>query len=356
MSKGVVLSFFDESGIQLEPWAKAGYECHCVDLLMPPPQVAYLKKKGITGWPMDVYEWEKKVLPKIDVRRVRFMSFFPPCTVLTTSGAHSWQGGNSKKKKSSKFNKVAKDPYFQHKAMDLVYWSKHMGELVNNAAGHDVPYCIENPNRATAISTLWRSSDFNFEPFDYSGYVRDKGDCYVKRTGLWTGGGFRMPRKKRQHCDPSETYIPQMPKNPKYDLLGNDITYLWRIGTPYEVSVENRRGILRSKTPRGWAKAVFMMLSKAKLRTRSVRVHDVRTAQFRKFYEREDPNGPPPVFGLPSRAYHGGETAVSEAFLRAKRSRDTYWWFQKPPGLVRREMADQLRSGREYDVFNRHDV
>jgi hypothetical protein len=53
---------------------------------------------------------------------------------------------------------------------------------------------IENP--VSTVSSYWRKPDFTFDPCDYGGYLIPPGDAYTKKTCLWTGNGFVMPKPK----------------------------------------------------------------------------------------------------------------------------------------------------------------
>src|SRR6185369_16699417 len=57
------------------------------------------------------------------------------------------------------------------------------------------PYMIENP--VSTVSSYWRKPDFVFDPCDYGAYLIPPSDAYTKRTCLWTGNGFIMPKRKR---------------------------------------------------------------------------------------------------------------------------------------------------------------
>lgn len=91
------------------------------------------------------------------------------------------------------------------------------------------PWMLENP--VSRLSSLWRKPDHAFHPCDFAGYVEGL-DAYTKKTCLWTGGGFVMPPTMR--VEPSEgSRMHLMP--PSED-----------------------RANLRSATPEGFARAVFL--------------------------------------------------------------------------------------------------
>jgi hypothetical protein len=208
----VVISCFDLTCTFLKPWSDAGYECHAVDIQHPTGKTV---EGDITKWGMDVFEWEKMFFSELShlIPRIVFAGFFPPCTDLAVSGARWFQ------------SKEENSPGTRKRAMDLVYWSDKMGKTFK------CPYFIENP--VSVISSEWRKPNFSFNPFEYGGYEGGEGDGYTKKTCLWTGGGFTLPSKKPIALDPQT-----------HDRI-------WKMGPSPE------RQNLRSKTPEGFARAVF---------------------------------------------------------------------------------------------------
>lgn len=130
-----------------------------------------------------------------------FACGFPECTDMAVSGAR-W------------FTKKGLRALSQ--AIDL------FGRCVEICEWTGAPHFNENP--VSVIATHYRKPDYTFDPCDY-------GDPYTKKTCLWTGGGFVMPAKNR--VEPTQ--------GSKMHLL-----------PPSE-----DRKILRSKTPEGFARAVF---------------------------------------------------------------------------------------------------
>jgi hypothetical protein len=94
------------------------------------------------------------------------------------------------------------------------------------------PYFIENP--VSVISSEWRKPDFSFHPFEFGGYSGGEGDGYTKKTCLWTGGGFVFPMKRPINIDP---------------VTGNRI---------HQAPPSAERANIRSKTPGGFAAAIFL--------------------------------------------------------------------------------------------------
>lgn len=187
-----VLSIFDYSTVMIKPWAEAGYQCICVDMQHTEGEQT---QGNITKVGCDIFEY----LPPITDYVAVFA--FPPCTHLAVSGARWFKGKG--------LGKLADSIKLFHRAAQICEWS-------------GAPYLIENP--VSTISSYWRRPDYTFDPCDY-------GDPYTKKTCLWTGGGFVMPKKER--VEPTKGSL--MHKLPPSDERAN----------------------LRSKTPEGFALAVF---------------------------------------------------------------------------------------------------
>ena len=181
------------------PWADAGFLCYCVDIRHPPGEQ---REGNITRVGADVREW----LPPFAVVAAVFAS--PPCTDVAVSGAR----------------------WFQDKGIGSLIGALQLFEAaVRIAEWTQAPYMIENP--VSTVSSYWRKPDFAFDPCDYGGYLTPPGDAYTKRTCLWTGNGFVMPKAKR--------VVPV--EGSRMHLLGPSAN----------------RGAMRSATPKGFAQAVF---------------------------------------------------------------------------------------------------
>jgi hypothetical protein len=186
----IYLGLCEESGIMARPWADAGYRCICVDLFTQPGV-----RDGIEYVQADLLRY----LPPRDP--IAFVAAFPPCTDQSVSGARWFK---------------EKGIHGLAGAIELVEASVRICEWSG------APWLLENP--VSVISSYWRNPDYIFHPYEY-------GDPYLKKTCLWTGGGFVMP-----------------PKAPVEPTEGQKI---WRMPPSED------RGRLRSKTPAGFAKAVF---------------------------------------------------------------------------------------------------
>ena len=197
-SRGAVLSLCDFTGVMARPWAEAGFECFCVDI-----RHEGMRRDGnVTFIGADLLTW----LPP--PRRYAIVFAFPPCTNVAVSGARWFRekrlGGLSE-------------------AVDLLEACRRI------CAWAEAPWMIENP--VSTFSAYWRRPDHVFDPCDFGGYLSPPGDAYTKKTCLWTGEGFVMPR--RPPVSPVEG------------------SRMHRMG-PCE-----DRGHKRSATPKGFARAVF---------------------------------------------------------------------------------------------------
>jgi|SRR5882724_3958831 len=199
MARRIIISLFDYTTIMVAPWAAAGFLCYCVDLQHPPGKSG---EGNIVRVGADVREWLPPYAP------VEMLFAFPPCTDVAVSGAR----------------------WFQDKGLgSLIDTLRLFDATVRLAEWTKAPYIIENP--VSTVSSYWRKPDYMFDPCDYGGYLEPPGDHYTKKTCLWTGNGFVMPKVKRvTSVEGSRT-----------------------LGFP----PSKHRGNLRSATPKGFAKAVF---------------------------------------------------------------------------------------------------
>lgn len=152
MTKPIVLSLCDRSGVMVQPWADAGFECWTVDV-----------QAGTGSHPnrhqviADVGRW----LPPL--RSYVIVFAFPPCTNLAVSGAR----------------------WFQEKGLRGLIDGLELVEACRRVCDWTgAPWMLENP--VGTMSTYWRKPDYTFQPWQY-------GDLYTKKTCLWTGNGFVMP-------------------------------------------------------------------------------------------------------------------------------------------------------------------
>jgi hypothetical protein len=204
--KGIVLSLCDRTGVMVQPWLEAGYECWIVDV-QHEPGAHYDGNRGhrLMRIGRSVHDMALEIdggdwpLPS-DVA-VTFA--FPPCTNLAVSGARWFED---------------KGLEALHESLGLVVACKRICE----AAG--APWMLENP--VGTLSSYWRKPDYTFQPWQY-------GDTYTKKTCLWTGNGFVMP----------EPWIVHKPADVKASI--------------HLMPPSADRGDKRSITPAGFARAVF---------------------------------------------------------------------------------------------------
>jgi hypothetical protein len=239
VSKGVVISLYDFTGEACRPWAEAGHECFCYDIQHDNRmgRVDEFESGGSIRYRYaDLHDLStyKALYHAFSIIRppVVFGMAFPVCTDLAVSGA-AWFAA-----------KAAADPVFQTKAVSYAIACAEFFDVLK------VPYFVENP--VSVLATKWRKPDHSFHPFEYGGYISDAEaehprwpeyiapyDAYKKKTCLWTGGGFKMPDT-----------IPVQPE----EYLGNGYsTAMMKLG-----GKSQRTKDIRSATPRGFAKAVYL--------------------------------------------------------------------------------------------------
>lgn len=198
----------DLTGNMAQPWAEAGYQCWCVDIQHP---IRNDRRAGNINFVWgDVRSW----CPPEGID-IAFVAAFPPCTDVASSGARDWRRKG------------------QSKLIDAL-------ELFTacqvSCAWSGAPYLIENP--IGALSAHMGQPDHMFHPCDYAGYLTEPAsDAYTKKTCLWTGNGFVMPERKPVPPD-----------------LGSKM---------HRMSPGDQRANLRSATPMGFARAVFLANSQA---------------------------------------------------------------------------------------------
>lgn len=200
--KGIVLSLCDRTTVGVQDWLADGYECWAVDIQHPKGET---KEGRLTKIGADICTW----FPPPDTK-VAFVMAYPPCTDMAVSGARWF--------KSKGLKRLAH-------AIEMVAACAEIAEAFGS------PYFIENP--VSTLATYWRKPDYTFHPHEYAGYLSDPSDeAYTKKTCLWTGGGYVHP--------PTKSVKPS---------LGSKMHLL---------PPTDDRGDLRSVTPKGFAKAVYL--------------------------------------------------------------------------------------------------
>ncbi len=206
-TRNVVISLFDYTGAMVQPWLNAGYECWIVDVQHP---VAY-ETGGVTKeGKLYKVNWDltKPWLFPGERSRIAFTSAFPPCDHLAVSGARWFKGKG--------LRRLALSVELFATAAEFCEWS-------------EAPYVIENP--VSNIASHWRKADHSFHPYEFT--MLQPEDNYSKKTCLWTGGGFKMPKAMRDlDLGEPDDRIHKCPPGPE-------------------------RANIRSATPAGFAEAVF---------------------------------------------------------------------------------------------------
>jgi hypothetical protein len=231
-----VVSLYDESGNMLRPWAEAGHDCFCVDILNN-----NTSERVSAGWLHFVKANMLDPSVKANVLALKpvFIASFPPCTDLATCGARHFEA------------KAAINANYLKEAMDLVYIAK---DIIEQAG---CPGFFENP--VSVISTEYRKPDFYFNPNEYGGYLPEDDchprwpeyieprDAYTKKTCLWAFNNFTMPDKLKVpigavvEFEAADGTIARGSK--QWGKLGGK-------------SAKTKQ--IRSETPRGFAKAVYL--------------------------------------------------------------------------------------------------
>lgn len=198
-----VLSLCDRTGNMVRPWAEAGYICIAVDIAHSGVSVEQVGSGAIVYVESDVRDYTP---PAVEYAAA---FSFPPCTDLAVSGARWFQ----EKGLSALADAIDKVAACQETLSDL-----------------GCPWMLENPK--STLSTHWRKPDYAFDPFEYANYT-DAGESYSKETWLWTGNGFRMP------------VTDGVPESEADDRI-------------HKMAPSDDRGEKRSKTPMGFARAVYL--------------------------------------------------------------------------------------------------
>jgi hypothetical protein len=213
MKTKVMISMCDISGVMAEPWAEAGYVCLCIDIQNSIRATKYgrhkIKKIPDGGeihylWG-DARSWKPSMFDKHFHQKyeIAFVACFPVCTNLAGSGAQDWE---------LKGLAMLTDGLMLFNSCEQIAdWS-------------GAPYGIENP--VGAITSHHRKPDFYFHPWYY-------GDLYQKKTCLWTGNGFVMPKAH-------------------YITKPEGVTQKIWLAPPSDTRQDER-----SETPAGFARAVF---------------------------------------------------------------------------------------------------
>ena len=207
MQKNAAIFLCDKTGNMAQPWAEAGFECWCVDI-QHSIRRERVEKAGL-GLIHFVWGDARTWCPPAGIQAtLAFLAAFPPCTHVAVADARDFR---------------IKGTAMLRDSLELFSACEHA------ARWSGVPYIIENP--VGKFSDHMGKPDFIFQPWEY-------GDLWTKKTCLWTGGGFVMPR-------------------PIYDTQPEGVEPLiWKMSPGAD------RADKRSETPMGFARAVFAANSK----------------------------------------------------------------------------------------------
>ncbi|EBQ8762758.1 DNA cytosine methyltransferase [Salmonella enterica] len=218
----IIWSLFDGSGIMGLPWAEYGHTVYCFNadsanhgeykIKMQHPNLHYVNQ-----W-IDADFAIKRELLGTPAPGIIFA--FPDCTMFSGAGAKH-----------------------ERDAAELAYALGNAKMVQALGERYSCPWMVENP--VGKMSTHWRKPDYYFHPYEYGGYMHGGEevfhpkmpayDGYTKKTCIWAGGGFVMPEKK-----------------PGPINIGMFWGWRWLGGN------SPRTKQLRSLTPRGFARAVFL--------------------------------------------------------------------------------------------------
>ena len=228
--KPTVLFLFNSSNYAVQPWINdGGFNVVSVDYddtdhslyHRAPAQGHHRLNVDLSALDaLESVQWGLSEL--LDMAPPSLVVSFAPCTDLAVSGAKHFA------------RKLEKDPQCQQRAT----------KMARLAEQFDCPYMVENP--VSVLATMWRKPNHYWHPWHYSCYcpegphpefpeVIPPMDMYNKKSCLWTGNGFTMPRQ----IAPVE---PQKDENPGWAKLGGKSA---------------RTKYIRSLTPRGFAQAVY---------------------------------------------------------------------------------------------------
>lgn len=160
-----IISFCDYTATAVRDWAEAGYDCWCIDMQHPRGVTQDGRIRRVGALVEELHPWHRWMPDPLTVAGVMC---WPDCTHMAYSGQR-WRRENGPTAAANGFALFAR-------CWDLC-------RVYERVAG--AWWMIENPD---GLPCSWCKPDYSFDPCDY-------GDPYTKRTNLWTGGGFVMPRR-----------------------------------------------------------------------------------------------------------------------------------------------------------------
>lgn len=243
MSKGTIICLCDITGVMAEPWIESGYRAVLVDPQHPETSIdGPVERISAT-----ILEAMPRLSQIIRSESVVIVIGFPPCTDVAVSGSRWFE------------SKRAKDPHFQAKAALVAEQCR----MVGMAAG--CPWAFENP--VSVFSSIFGSADYTFHPYQFTGLCAD--DNYTKQTCLWTGNGFKAPAENMHPMveaaiDAVRLACGRMvPKKKAIEAISGTsfaglVTDWYPDNRIHECPPSDERANIRSATPLGFARAVFL--------------------------------------------------------------------------------------------------
>lgn len=230
MKKAIFL--YDYTGLMAAPWLAAGYECWCFDGQHQSGVLREGNHVKVGMW-FDAYNKLRQAMEIASMvgDGVEFVFGFPECTDLTVAGARHFEA------------KREANPMFQIEAAELADLTRIVGVITKSR------WAFENP--VGVLSTIYSQPSFAFHPHEYGGYLPESDrhplypeyiaprDAYMKKTCIWSGGGFKQPKPRPVKPIPVDG---QGGSNAHNKLGGKSL------------KTKN----IRSATPRGFANAVFI--------------------------------------------------------------------------------------------------
>lgn len=212
MLRNTIISLCDLTGNMVSPWVEEGYDAFLVD-----PQHGTTRTEGqVTKFAGTIEDAMGAIGELVRSNQVVAVFGFPPCTDMAVSGARWFE------------QKRQADPMFQAKAVMVAEQCRTVGRLSG------VPWFVENP--VSVLSRAFGKPQHTFHPYQYTAY--EPNDNYTKKTCLWTGGGFVMPKPARV-IDELLGVMPEPDNRIHLAAPGPE------------------RANFRSATPMGFARAVF---------------------------------------------------------------------------------------------------
>jgi hypothetical protein len=178
--KKAAIFLCDLTGVMARPWAENGYICICVDIqhsIRATRSGKHKVEKFEGGGEIhfvygDARSWTPLHFDAgfFKVYTICFVACFPVCTNLAVSGNQDYSNLKGRPMKAI--------PALMD-ALTLFNACEHV------ASWSGAPYLLENP--VGTIPHYHRKPDYYFHPWFW-------GDMYTKKTCLWVGNGFKIPK------------------------------------------------------------------------------------------------------------------------------------------------------------------